>query len=120
MYKIPSGKELIELANALTTLEKYKETGLTPEDCAKFAKAKQEKRLIILPCPEGTPVWAITYDCSFCHDIENNDEEDFLCVGTECKNFIIFETVFSAKLHEDFGKTIFINRKEAENAVKKT
>lgn len=108
-------------------LAAYEDIGLTPEDVKEWiiegkavriilsprvtdrldAKrleelvyADAEGRLVVLPCKENTLVWKISHRINGKHEIEQK----------------YFNLTYSRV--EDFGKTLFLTREEAEQALK--
>lgn len=108
-------------------LAAYEETGLTPERCAEFARADAEGRyivmrdaeqegvarlrelaeadkdgrLVVLPCKVGGTVYRLQY-------IEQTPGR--FVVG-------VAEIKFALIWLEEFGKTVFLTREEAEKAL---
>jgi hypothetical protein len=131
----------------LHRLAAYEDTGLEPEEVAKLAQAKADGRLVVLPCKVGAEVFA-TVDCvDVIKDCDDDYDgigditcpfEDH-CIFEECddSNQILAEThvngwwcddsgmwqVFLDHINaylrvDDFGKTVFLTRAEAEAALK--
>lgn len=79
------GREITEIAELLREaacrLAKFSESGLTPEESVKLAKAKLENRLVELPHALGSTVYTLEgvpcADCSVCGDPTR-------CDGTRC------------------------------------
>ena len=85
-------------------------------------KAKEEERLIILPCKLGTKVYGF------------GEKYGFTCVAPVCLNgmsmchvmggcysrrFIVREQEFNLSMLDDFNKTIFLSGEEAEKELLK-
>ena len=114
-------------------LKEYEDTGLTPELCARYAKADREGRYIVmrdaeqagvarmrelgkadaegrvmvLPCKIGDTVWAVNSFGISSHQIrriEKNKQGSFAC---SCLLFPF----------EDFSKTVFLTREEAAETL---
>jgi hypothetical protein len=72
--------------------------------------AEQEGRLVVLPCKVGDAVWFNTY--------KNNATE---CVGIqphEVKRVNVCFLTDGAEIPQwEFGKTVFLNREDAEKAL---
>lgn len=111
-------------------LAAYEDTGLTPEEvlpkdmadeialklmrladlesiCSfarlrELAEADKDGRLVVLPCKVGTRVYRIWYKIA---DYPDEPEME------------IVETKFGEGCCEDFGKTVFLTREEAEKAL---
>lgn len=127
----PSFDRLVE------RLAAYEDTGLTPEDCARAAeiddilldeyypigrmreliKADKERRVVLLPCEVGDTVWAILDGAKYARECK----VDFVNIGS-FGTTIVF--VVKDGLREQygvtaaaFGKTVFLTREEAEEAL---
>ena len=99
-------------------LAAYEDSGLSPEQVQELVKAKEDGRLVALPCKVGDIVYADCYgDIIGCevHQIEmrtgkptqyiaRGDDEGY---GTPEIDFV----------GEDIGKTVFLTREEAEKAL---
>lgn len=91
-------------------LKQYEDTGLTPEQCAEYARADAEGRLVVLPCKVGDHVYDIT---------------DGTAYRTEVLSFAIradgmaCRTVSSYPNVDAFGTRIFLTREEAKEALTK-
>lgn len=108
--------------NALAWLEEYEETGLTPEETYKLAKAQEERRLVELPCKIGDIVYSGSEDQVFaCKVFKIKVEAEMEHGGT---TFIREKVMcWSGKIgltfdFSDFGKVVFFSRAEAEAALK--
>ena len=108
--------------NAFARLEEYEETGLTPEETHKLAKAQEEGRLVELPCKAGDTVYTISrnkiWECkafnvrtenSYEYDGTISDRKKVVCWSGETPFILDFCA---------FGKTAFLSRGEAEAALK--
>lgn len=104
-------------------LAEYEDTGLTPEQiselnnfektqCAKlllelreYQQAEAEGLLLRLPCREGTTVYIADYyyDCDWCKE--------------EHEKYYIKESQFNALMVDEFEKTVFLTREEAEKKL---
>lgn len=103
----------------------YKETGCS--DCpinVNLVKAetlldKQEQGLLIeLPCKAGSKVYEIVDDCNFGGDCHTRR----MCSGCEDRDLHIEPLFLATELSivsrmKDFGKTVFLTRSEAEEAL---
>lgn len=124
--------EYLPLIDAALRLAAYEDTGLSPEDFKKvfdmaavlkmaaqslgttpdhlreLVQAEQAGRLVVLPCNVGDTVWTLDgNDGVCCHQIRRfgrNKYGDFACSA------LIFPL-------DDFGKTVFLTRSEAEAAL---
>ena len=127
-------------SGGIERLAAYEDTGLEPEEIADFMKrweqtveiggmlkkycidhirdllqAEKEARLVLLPCKVGDTVWVIWgkdviyYIVDRIHILANNQ------VQIRAKHHVI-DNVY---LYPDmFGKTVFLTREEAEEALK--
>ena len=85
-------KESKTLTEQLTLLKHIRE----------LAEADKDGRVLILPCKVGTRVYRIWYKIA---DYPDEPEME------------IVETKFGEGCREDFGKTVFLTREEAEKAL---
>lgn len=69
--------------------------------------AEKDDRLVILPCKIGTPVYRILHHCE-CAAMDD-EAYDYVCQ---------FPESFTLCMLEDFGKTVFLTREEAEAKLK--
>lgn len=92
----------------------YEDSGLTPERVAELAQAEREGRLLVMPCKVGTRVWVIGQNCDLCHDMYAEEP----CLFGSCEYKEVFESVFGYGMIDNFGKTVFLTREEAEAAMK--
>jgi hypothetical protein len=83
------------------------------EEAQELTKAKAEGRLVVLPCKAGTRVWAIGQDCDLCHDMYTEEP----CLFGDCEYRKVIESVFLPGMTDEFGKTVFLTREEAEKAL---
>ena len=108
--------------NAFARLEEYEETGLTPEETHKLAKAQEERRFAEPPCMPGDIVYTISGNIIFACEVLKIKVEAGLEYG---RTTFIREKVMGWKGETpfefdfcDFGKTVFLSREEAEAALK--
>lgn len=115
-------------------LKEYEDTGLTPEQCAEYAKADRrdaeqegikrlrelaeadkEGRIVVLPCKVGDVVYGFYGEKTIlpmvAKWIETNT--DGWCIAAQYTPMAPRFYRFS-----DFGKTVFLTREEAEAALK--
>lgn len=140
----------LKWAEALERLAAYEDTGLTPEEVSDLLTihrgmegneyvvlddelrsilfAKNEGRLLVLPCEVGEIVWLI--DERFCArgrerwPLVRCKINEFVMVGEAA--FAVLDGAeswysvsrFKALSVRDFGKTVFLTREEAEAALK--
>ena len=85
----------------------------------KYEAAKEEGKLVILPCKPGDTVYIIRDDCDFPYDCYQSRT----CNKCEYRNIYVDEEVFSlADIVINlrlFGITIFLIREQAEKALEK-
>ena len=101
------------LNDVFDRLAAYEDSGLSPEEVQKMAMAKAEGRLVVLPCKVGTRVWVIGQDCDLCHDMYTEEP----CLFGDCEYRKVIESVFLPGMTDEFGKTVFLTREEAEKAL---
>ena len=119
-------------------LKAYEDTGLTPERCAKFARADAEGRyivmrdaeqegvarirelaeadkdgrVVVLPCRQGDELW--TY-CN--HPVKRVYSFTVSDVSTLNGRTVLNTLGLGTIRPEDIGKTVFLTREEAERAL---
>ena len=120
-------------------LKQYEGTGLAPEDCAEYRKfedkiiasgktfgrlvellrADKENRVILLPCKVGDTVWAILdgkkHGCKCAVDFVNIGSFGTTIVLGKRDGLREQYGVATAA----FGKTVFLTREEAEEALRR-
>jgi hypothetical protein len=101
--------------NALAWLEEYEETGLTPEETHKLAKAQEEGRLVELPCKVGDDVYFIKCFFSFYSEPER---QSIRKIEIDCTGMTIRTETRSFR-DCNIGKTAFLSCEEAEAELKK-
>lgn len=74
---------------------------------AEYENAEEEGRLVMLPCKIGTTVYVITYAWLYG---EVGDKAE--------KSYFVKEIPFKYGLINEFNKTVFFTREEAEKALK--
>lgn len=120
-----------QTAKILAELQEYKNLGLTLEqlkeiDKLYLEKCQEIKRLtaelkeykqaedsgliVRMPCKTGNTVYSLTPFCEIC-------EEPLACEAC-CEDNCITETKFDYDMIHMFGKTVFLTREEAEQALK--
>lgn len=98
---------------SIDRLSAYEDTGLEPERVAELAQAEKDGRLVVLPCKVGDKVWVI---------MENREIYSFIVRGISmsatCTDTILrFSDSF--QWGSNIGKTWFLTRQEAEEALRK-
>jgi hypothetical protein len=102
-----------EIYNALSKLRYYEDL-------------EEQGRLVVLPCKVGDTIYVIDWylDCDIdafdvCDDYRKNDEIACgYCRHNVVKKFVSERKYENQKI-DDFGKTIFLTREEAEEALKR-
>jgi hypothetical protein len=94
-------------------IEICKENNVSIVQFKKWAEAEQDGRLVVLPCKVGTRVWVIGQDCDLCHDMYTEEP----CLFGDCEYRKVIESVFLLGMTDEFGKTVFLTREEAEKAI---
>jgi len=107
------GCEDCPIRKAIDRLAAYEDTGLMPEEVVRLAQAKQDGRLVVLPCKKGDVLWSF-YNWpregiySFC--VTSTSTLDGVTVLNTDRLGMVF-------LALDIGKTVFLTREEAETAL---
>jgi hypothetical protein len=101
------------IGEVVDRLAAYEDSGLSPEEVQELAKAKADGRLVVLPCKVGTRVWVIGQDCDLCHDMYTEEP----CLFGDCEYRKVIESVFLPSMTDEFGKTVFLTREDAEKAI---
>lgn len=111
-----------------TRLAAYEDTGLESEQCAKYAQAEKEGRLMVLPCKVGDTVYTnIDMSGWYMRSKKRLYSAKVVFIGLNAddgmggglinvkydKGDYMNHFCFS-----DFGKTVFLTREEAEKALK--
>lgn len=89
----------------------YEDTGLTPERCAELAEADRDGRLVVLPCKVGVHVWINGREAVILKFFGFKDERYFEAQFFDTQQYI-------ALAFDEIGKTVFLTREEAEQALK--
>jgi len=106
--------ELNRVTDALNRLAAYEDTGLTPEEVQKMARAKAEGRLVVLPCKAGDTIWKIKAVFSYFSKPMEDRVERIIISSNEILVCCTSGTKFSVN---SIGKTVFLSREEAEKAL---
>lgn len=85
------------------------------ERLAQYEDAEEQGLLVVLPCKVGTRIWAIGQNCDLCRDMYAEEP----CLFGSCEYKEVFESVFGYGMIDNFGKTVFLTREEAEAALQK-
>lgn len=95
------------------------------EKLADYEDAEEQGLLLRLPCKVGDKVWAIASKCDadmineeICENISSCDicpyEKEYVVFEDIITNIVLFDMLLNNK----FGKTIFLTKEEAEQALK--
>lgn len=82
---------------------------------AEYEDAEEQGLLLRLPCKVGTPVYSIAQDCGW-------DTLDCRCMDCEdCRYLYTFveQNAFDTYMCDEIGKTVFLTKEEAEQALQK-
>ena len=106
--------QICMLSDRLAT---YEDSGLSPEEVQKMARAKVEGRLVVLPCNVGDTVYRIiSYKCNaVCNKL--NACNSFIYKGCKQAEFYVCSGTFQFNDIGWIGKTVFLTREEAEKAL---
>lgn len=92
---------MIYRGEAVNRLSAYEDTGLTPTEVAKLAKAKADWQLVVLPCKVGDTVYEI----------------DAICGQGEFLGYEVIETTINNETTLGELGSMYLTRKEAEAAL---
>ena len=82
--------------------------------CNNFA----DKDLYIkFPCKVGTKVYAIGTPCGDCEFVNVPMQEEVIEICQKCEKREIIECEFANELIDEFGKTVFLTREDAEKKL---
>ncbi len=135
-YVVLKDNGFFTIDEAVKRLAAYEDTGLTPEEInellhlsygplhkklGEWIAAEQDGRLVVLPCKKGNRLFVLTSDSltgigeTKCKRITIINREDGPCVKViapcVCDDW---GGAFREFYPEDFGKTVFLTREEAE------
>jgi hypothetical protein len=97
---------------ALTAYAKATDNKQLAEDILNWTAP--DEKAVVLPCKVGTRVWVIGQNCDLCRDMYAEEP----CLFGSCEYKEVFESVFGYGMIDNFGKTVFLTRAEAEAALK--
>ena len=112
------------LIKDLETLREYRMLGKIEElekqlrELKHYKKLEKQGLLLRLPCKVGTYVYSVTKDCR----MDLFPVFDETCGDCSCCEHLlryVEETIFDTCLIDEIGKTIFLTREEAEQALEK-
>lgn len=119
-------KAMTESAEARLLLWFEARYGYSAGDLMGLLEAKQEGRLVVLPCKTGEVIYGIKplkkKDGSFVYEMKHGEVvcHKVLPRGTYCVMFAEEQYKYPAQWkHEEFGKTVFLTREEAEAALER-
>ena len=135
-----SEEDYTDYRDALEKLARYEDSGLEPEECAKYAQAEKEGRYIVLkeprsagghrleeiaradiedrllelPCKVGDELWIKRNGKIQCETVDRIavDQTD-----EDEDLFISIYTMNVSVLSEDIGRLVFLPREDAEKAL---
>lgn len=118
----------LSMTDLYMRLKAYEDTGLEPEECAKYAQAEKEGRLLALPCKVGGTAFIVRTDkkctCGWivpCH-VSGIHISDYGRRGKEINHCLILRSDMCGFTNhvpiEQSGKTVFLTREEAEKALR--
>lgn len=110
---IISAVDMGKIACALHELNAYKDIG-SIEHLRELIQAEQAGLLVVLPCKVGDTVYVIGESCDFCETYLDEPER---CMRCE-KGHYVEERGFELWMLSELNESIFLNREEAEAALK--
>lgn len=102
-------------------LAAYEDTGLEPEQCAKYAQAEKEGQLVVLPCKVGDTIYAPTRNFISEFRVSQFDFAGYVepCLWVEW--YLIKGITGNFRTDgiraSEIGKTVFLTREEAKKAL---
>ena len=96
-------------------LAAYDDSGLSPQEVQELTKAKQEGRLIVLPCKIGEKVYR------YCNDAINEGTIINILLNVKTGEIGLeyeMPTCYTCSRSGALGKNLFLTREEAEKALK--
>lgn len=94
------------------------------EKLKKYEDAEEQGLMLWLPVADGSTVFVINYkyECKYDYDCQEpfdhyKCEEDIRCEH-EYKVYYVREAVFNHMMMDKLGKTVFLTKEEAEQALK--
>ena len=95
-------------------LAAYEDSGLSPEQVQELVKAKEDGRLVVLPCKVGDTIWKIKAVFSYFSKPMEDRVERIIITNSEILVYCTSGTKFSVN---SIGKIVFLTREEAEKAL---
>lgn len=123
---IIAGVEIFDLkvgvyeGKAFNLLGKYEDTGLTPAEVAELAQAKEDGRLVELPCKVGTEIYVTIDYPAYYNPVEKTTitgVSKFLHTDGTMPTQINTSMCLCFLWEHDFNKTIFLAKAEAQAAL---
>lgn len=125
---------MTELENSIKVLTEHTQHYVPTEDLehlyavieaagklAEYETAEEEGRLVVLPCKSGQDLFGI-YNGAIVDGYADGYLMEKISVDSNSEHWIWFQDKYSKNFwkvsFEDFGKTIFLIREEAEKALK--
>lgn len=89
-------------------------------ECMKLLKAEEQGRLVILPCSVGDSYFTYSWGCHGLHDdcLEQDDCDKCPHLKVDIRECKFKNAAHILNAEEEFGKTIFLTREEAEAALR--
>ena len=113
--------ELISNSHCVETWDYYNDEPMKPCPIERLANYLLENGVIVPPCKVGDVVYKLFPP--YCHKREE-DKCDHYCDGydTTCEEYEgvyeIYDVPFKLGMFNDFGKTVFLTKEEAEAKLK--
>ena len=109
--------------------KKVDDVGLTThilQELKEYRDLEEQGQLLKLPCSLGTEVYKVreVYYCDFNYDDEVCTRyckykcEEGLCCEHQIIKYGISKVLFTINMYNEFNKTIFLNKEEAEEKLK--
>lgn len=131
---------VVHTGSITTRLAEYEDTGLEPEECAKYAQAEKEGRyivlkearsagvhrleeiaradiegrLLVLPCKVGDELWITRNGKIQCETVDRITVDQ---TDEDDDLFISIYTMSASVLSEDIGRLVFLSREDADKAL---
>jgi hypothetical protein len=101
------------VGHSVDRLADYEDTNLTPAECAEYAQAKRDGRLVVLPVSIGDTVYRVCYVCRDGRWLGYRHGYEII------RRLEVAPEKFTLSNLVNIGKTVFLSREEAEKALKK-
>ena len=110
------------IQKAFNKLGQYEDTGLEPSEIAAmqeqlqaYKQAEQDGKIIKLPCKVGDTVWVLMQQNAKTNIVKGTVKNVYRYEDNTW--WILFSDLWIDKSFDDFGKTIFTTKPEAEKAL---